>query len=207
MKENVLGMSLRHYLYLMNVLIMLRENFLKNNIFGPYKSFLGLGDVYQMKHQWKDDETDSETSWWTITCLCLSVKLSAGMNGLLSHFLYPVSEAIYKQQHPYLSFHNFSTQKELRNAWVRLIRRDEGPFSKIIHGSTFVCTAVCISKLKMFISHIFNLLLKCFYKYVCPLQMCIPYLYINNVTLIDHVSYLLNRQLITLMKINHCYIL
>ncbi|XP_067280272.1 uncharacterized protein [Pseudorasbora parva] len=45
-----------------------------------------------------------------------------------------------KQRHPYLSFHDFPVQKELRKTWVRMIRRDEGPSFKIMRGSTFVCS-------------------------------------------------------------------
>ncbi|XP_036425128.1 THAP domain-containing protein 2-like [Colossoma macropomum] len=45
-----------------------------------------------------------------------------------------------KQRHPYLSFHDFPKDKELRRSWVRLIRRDEGPLFNIVRGSTFVCS-------------------------------------------------------------------
>lgn len=45
-----------------------------------------------------------------------------------------------KQRQPYLSFHDFPKDEHLRNAWVRLIRRDEGPLFNISRGSTFVCS-------------------------------------------------------------------
>lgn len=45
-----------------------------------------------------------------------------------------------KQRHPYLSFHDFPKDKDLRRSWVRLIRRDEGPFFNIVRGSTYVCS-------------------------------------------------------------------
>lgn len=45
-----------------------------------------------------------------------------------------------KQRQPYLSFHDFPKDENLRKAWVRLIRRDEGPSFNISRGSTFVCS-------------------------------------------------------------------
>ncbi|XP_039518191.1 uncharacterized protein LOC120472185 [Pimephales promelas] len=42
-----------------------------------------------------------------------------------------------KQRQPYLSFQK---DEHLRKAWVRLIRRDEGPLFHISRGSTFVCS-------------------------------------------------------------------
>ncbi|XDV26073.1 hypothetical protein PO909_029871 [Leuciscus waleckii] len=45
-----------------------------------------------------------------------------------------------KQRQPYLSFHDFPKDEHLRKAWVRLIRRDEGPSFNISRGSTFVCS-------------------------------------------------------------------
>ncbi|XP_049340578.1 uncharacterized protein LOC125804898 [Astyanax mexicanus] len=45
-----------------------------------------------------------------------------------------------KQRHPYLSFHDFPKDEGLRKSWVRLIRRDEGPFFNILRGSTHVCS-------------------------------------------------------------------
>ncbi|KAL0984350.1 hypothetical protein UPYG_G00140330 [Umbra pygmaea] len=45
-----------------------------------------------------------------------------------------------KQKFPYLSFHNFPVDGEIRACWVRAIRRDEGPRFRILRGSTFVCS-------------------------------------------------------------------
>uniref|UniRef100_A0A8C1KMD5 THAP domain-containing protein 1 n=1 Tax=Cyprinus carpio TaxID=7962 RepID=A0A8C1KMD5_CYPCA len=41
---------------------------------------------------------------------------------------------------PYLSFHDFPVDAEIRARWVRAIKRDEGPSFKILHGSTYVCS-------------------------------------------------------------------
>ncbi|XP_062381148.1 uncharacterized protein LOC134069258 isoform X2 [Sardina pilchardus] len=41
---------------------------------------------------------------------------------------------------PYLSFHDFPADLELRASWVRAMRRDEGPQFKILRGSTFLCS-------------------------------------------------------------------
>uniref|UniRef100_A0A3B4VHP6 THAP domain-containing protein 1 n=1 Tax=Seriola dumerili TaxID=41447 RepID=A0A3B4VHP6_SERDU len=45
-----------------------------------------------------------------------------------------------KQSHPYLSFHDFPSDDQLRARWVTAIRRDEGATFKILRGSTYVCS-------------------------------------------------------------------
>ncbi|KAJ8015577.1 hypothetical protein DPEC_G00027560 [Dallia pectoralis] len=45
-----------------------------------------------------------------------------------------------KQHFPYLSFHDFPVDPEIRCLWVRAIKRDEGPAFKILRGSTYVCS-------------------------------------------------------------------
>ncbi len=44
-----------------------------------------------------------------------------------------------KQKFPYLSFHDFPVDAEIRAQWVSAIKRDEGPSFKILRGSTYVC--------------------------------------------------------------------
>uniref|UniRef100_A0A8B9GYE8 THAP domain-containing protein 1 n=1 Tax=Astyanax mexicanus TaxID=7994 RepID=A0A8B9GYE8_ASTMX len=46
-----------------------------------------------------------------------------------------------KQKQPYLSFHSFPAEEELRKKWVIAIRRSEGPNFKILRNSTHVCSA------------------------------------------------------------------
>ncbi|KAI2650564.1 DNA transposase THAP9 [Labeo rohita] len=43
-----------------------------------------------------------------------------------------------KHKFPYLSFHDFPVDAEIRACWVRAIKRDEGPSFKILCGSTYV---------------------------------------------------------------------
>ncbi|XP_023249071.1 uncharacterized protein LOC111644426 [Seriola lalandi dorsalis] len=45
-----------------------------------------------------------------------------------------------KQSHPYLSFHDFPSDDQLRASWVTAIRREEGATFKILRGSTYVCS-------------------------------------------------------------------
>lgn len=45
-----------------------------------------------------------------------------------------------KHKCPYLSFHDFPVDAEIRARWVRAIKRDEGPNFKILRGSTYVCS-------------------------------------------------------------------
>ena len=45
-----------------------------------------------------------------------------------------------KQRQPYLSFHGFPTEPNLRKKWIQAVRRDEGPNFNISKGSTFVCS-------------------------------------------------------------------
>lgn len=39
-----------------------------------------------------------------------------------------------------MSFHDFPVDTEIRDRWVRAIRRDEGPSFKILRGTTYVCS-------------------------------------------------------------------
>ncbi|KAJ0057784.1 hypothetical protein NL108_000579 [Boleophthalmus pectinirostris] len=45
-----------------------------------------------------------------------------------------------QQLQPYLSFHHFPTDTQLRAHWVYVIRRDEGVKFKMIPNSTYVCS-------------------------------------------------------------------
>uniref|UniRef100_A0A3Q2Q6B7 THAP domain-containing protein 1 n=1 Tax=Fundulus heteroclitus TaxID=8078 RepID=A0A3Q2Q6B7_FUNHE len=45
-----------------------------------------------------------------------------------------------KRKFPYLSFHDFPTDVEIRARWVTAIRRDEGPNFKIRRGCSYVCS-------------------------------------------------------------------
>ncbi|CAL9702147.1 unnamed protein product [Knipowitschia caucasica] len=45
-----------------------------------------------------------------------------------------------KQHQPYLSFHEFPTEKVTRSAWVRAIRRDLGATFSVLRGSSYVCS-------------------------------------------------------------------
>uniref|UniRef100_A0A3B4XEZ3 THAP domain-containing protein 1 n=1 Tax=Seriola lalandi dorsalis TaxID=1841481 RepID=A0A3B4XEZ3_SERLL len=55
-------------------------------------------------------------------CLCVCVK------------------TVCTQSHPYLSFHDFPSDDQLRASWVTAIRREEGATFKILRGSTYVCS-------------------------------------------------------------------
>ncbi|XP_078137150.1 uncharacterized protein LOC144537352 [Sander vitreus] len=46
----------------------------------------------------------------------------------------------YSQKQPYLSFHSFPVDGEVRRRWFQAIRREEGPDFTIITGSTYVCS-------------------------------------------------------------------
>lgn len=51
----------------------------------------------------------------------------------------PVCTCSAKKQ-PYLSFHSFPVNGEVRRKWIQAIRRDEGPNFRIKKGSTYVCS-------------------------------------------------------------------
>ncbi|KAL1007700.1 hypothetical protein UPYG_G00090400 [Umbra pygmaea] len=46
----------------------------------------------------------------------------------------------YSQKQPYLSFHSFPIDGEVRRKWIQAIRRDEGPNFTVKRGSTYVCS-------------------------------------------------------------------
>ncbi|CAJ1078014.1 uncharacterized protein LOC116729894 [Xyrichtys novacula] len=44
------------------------------------------------------------------------------------------------QQCPYLSFHDFPVNIDVREQWIKAIRREEGLSFRVLRGSTFVCS-------------------------------------------------------------------
>lgn len=41
---------------------------------------------------------------------------------------------------PYLSFHSFPSDGEIKKQWIHAIRRDEGQYFTVLRGSTYVCS-------------------------------------------------------------------